>query len=77
MLSAVVVTDPATGFALTYGPLAAGRTYRPLVCTNLANAQWSALATYLGPTTNAGKATIIDPNPGTAAKFYRLGISYP
>ena len=77
VLSAMVVTNPTTGCALTYGPLAAGRTYRPLVCTNLANAQWSALATYLGPTTNAGKATIIDPNPGTASKFYRLGISYP
>jgi hypothetical protein len=76
-VTAAAVTNPATGFQLTYGPLAAGRTYRPSFCTNLTRANWTMLIDYLGPVTNAGNATLTDTNPSLAAKFYRLGISYP
>ncbi|HTA28939.1 MAG TPA: immunoglobulin domain-containing protein, partial [Candidatus Cybelea sp.] len=77
VVTAAAVTNPTTRFDLSYGPLAAGRTYRPWFCTNLAASNWRPLTSDLGPVTNAGNATLTDTNPGLAAKFYRFSISYP
>ena len=77
VLTAASVTNPPAGFKLTYGPLAAGRTYTPLSCTNLTAGHWTPLAGYLGPVIDAGIATLTDTNLSTPARFYRLSISYP
>jgi hypothetical protein len=77
VMTAAAITNPTTRLELTYGPIATGRSYRPWSCTNLASPNWSTFTGYLGPVTNAGKATITDTNLALPARFYRLNISYP
>lgn len=62
--------------SLTYGPIAAGRTYAPQFRTNLVSGNWAAL-TFSGPTTNNNQVTITDPNATQTTRFYRIGISFP
>jgi len=77
VVNAAATTNPTSGFKLTYGPLAAGRTYQPWFCTNLAGAHWMAVTGWLGPVINAGSATLTDTNPPLGSRYYRLSISYP
>jgi len=77
VVTAAAITNPTAGFTLTYGPLAADRTYRLWSCTNLSAPNWTALTNSLGPVTNAGHATLADTDPMSRARFYRVSISYP
>ncbi len=77
VVTAAIVTNPAAGLKLTYGPLAANRTYTPWSCTNLTVSNWTTLSGYLGPITNAGNAMLTDTNGASPARFYRVSISYP
>ena len=62
--------------SLTYGPIAAGRTFAPQFRTNLVGGTWGAL-TFTGPTTNNNQVTIIDVNTTQTTRFYRISISIP
>lgn len=62
---------------LTYGPIAAGRTYAPQFRTNLVSGNWGALTGFGGPTTNNNQVTITDLNATQTTRFYRIGISIP
>lgn len=76
-LSAAAITNPTTGVKLTYGPIAAGRTYTPWLSSNLFATSWTTLTGYLGPIMSAGNATLTDTNFALPSRFYRLSISYP
>jgi len=76
-LTAAAVTNPVVGIALTYGPVAPGRSYKLWSCANLSIGAWQQSTDFRGPFTNAGIATIIDTNLAMPARFYRISISYP
>ena len=75
VLTAAASKNVAPGIDLTYGPLAAGRSYQAWWCTNLAAAKWTTLTSYLGPVPNGVNATLTDTNAGLPAKFYRLSVT--
>jgi uncharacterized repeat protein (TIGR03803 family) len=62
---------------LTYGPIAAGRTYAPQFRTNLVSGTWGPLTGFGGPTTNNNQVTITDQNATQTTRFYRISISLP
>jgi hypothetical protein len=63
--------------ALTWTPLATGRTYSPEYRTNLTFGSYAALAGYTGPTTNSPQVSVTDVNATEKNKFYHIRISYP
>jgi hypothetical protein len=63
--------------ALTWTPLATGRTYSPEYRTNLTFGSYAALAGYAGPTTNSPQVSVTDVNATEKNKFYHIRISYP
>jgi len=77
LLISAPASQPATK-NLTFGPIAAGRIYTPLIDTNLPAGLWSVLGGYTGPTTNgASQATITDTNATHTNEFYRINITLP
>jgi hypothetical protein len=60
--------------ALTWTPLATGRTYTPEYRTNLTSGSYAG---YTGPTTNIPQVSVTDVNATQASKFYHIRISYP
>jgi PKD repeat protein len=76
-------TNPASVFNfvlvetnLTFGPVAADRTYSALYSTDLASQVWLPLTSVL-TNFSGSSGTIIDTNPALAQKFYMLEISKP
>jgi len=71
-----IARQPAN-FALTFAPLAAGRTYKPWYSTNVVQGVWLPLTDPGAPVTNGPQITITDTNSAPSQKFYRINISYP
>ena len=63
--------------ALTWTPLATGRTYTPEYRTNPVSGVYTNLTGYGGPATNSTEVSITDLSATEASKFYFIKITYP
>jgi hypothetical protein len=63
--------------ALTWTPLATGRTYTTEYRTNMVTGIYTNLTSYTGPTTNGTQVAVTDTNATQVSKFYRIRITYP
>ena len=62
--------------ALSFGPIASGRVVVPEFCDDLGRGEWTNLVSPSTTSTNGSAYYILDPNPASNERFYRVQVSF-